>query len=92
MPALCWLCSVPWAAGTVSWALGEDWEPWGIPIPPPHPGLSPTSSPELRHTRLRHTGVAASSPTFFFFSSSLLFLGVGGGRGREDQPVNVDVG
>lgn len=86
MPALCWLCSVPWAAGTVSWALGEDREPWGIPIPP-HPGLSATSSPELRHT-----GVAASSPTLFFFSSSLLFLGAGGGRGREDQPVNVDVG
>lgn len=56
------------------------------------PPLQPRAA-EWRHTgtaELRHTGTAAASPTFFFFF--LFFGGLWGGRGREDQPVNVDVG
>lgn len=80
------LFPVPWAVGAVPRPHREDQEPWGI-LPPPCPGLSPTSSPSLPSCgtpalRIHHV---------LFFPLHFFFWGWGGGRGREDQPVNVDV-
>lgn len=77
-----WLCSVPWAVGPVPRPRQEDREPWGIPLPP-CPRLC---SPPAPHCQLWHTSTAASSPVFFFFSSSFL-LGVG--RGEEGAGGSV---
>lgn len=82
-------CSVPWcppAAGSAQ-CLGLRERCHGRCGRPGTLWHSPATLP--RAAGLRHTGAAASSPTFFFFSSSFPFLGVGGGRkgGRTNLSV-----